>query len=62
MGVYAHRFIEVLDKDNKWQLLPLWSKYKENSYSQPDVVAEDLKLTKQPSLPMPSTTTICGKL
>ena len=48
MGVYAHRFIEVLDKDNKWKLLPLWSKYRENSYSQPDVVAEDLKLTKQP--------------
>lgn len=48
MGVYAHRFIEVLDKDNKWQLLPLWSKYRESSYSQPDVVVEDLKLTKQP--------------
>lgn len=38
MGAYAHRFIEVLDKDNKWKQLPLWSKYKENSYSQPDVV------------------------
>ena len=48
MGVYAHRFIEVLDKDNQWQLLPLWSKYRENSYSQPDVVAEELKLTKHP--------------
>ena len=48
MGVYAHRFIEVLDKDNQWQLLPLWSKYRENSYSQPDVVVGDLKLTKHP--------------
>ena len=48
MGVYAHRFIEVLGKDNKWQVVPLWSKYKEDSYSQPDVVADDLKLTKHP--------------
>ena len=24
MGVYAHRFIEVLGKDNKWQVVPLW--------------------------------------
>ena len=46
MGVYAHRFIEVLDKDNQWHLLPLWSNYRENSYSQPDVVIDDLKLTK----------------
>lgn len=46
MGVYAHRFIEVLGKDNKWQLVPLWSKYREDSYSQPDVVAGDLKLRK----------------
>lgn len=46
MGVYAHRFIEVLDKDNKWHLLPLWSKYRENSYGQPDVEVEELKLTK----------------
>ena len=46
MGVYAHRFIEVLNKDNKWQLLPLWSNYRESSYSQPDVVIDDLKLTK----------------
>ena len=46
MGVYAHRFIEVLDKDNHWHLLPLWSKYKESSYSQPDLVTDDLKLTK----------------
>ena len=46
MGVYAHRFIEVLDKDNQWHLLPIWSKYKESSYSQPDLVADDLKLTK----------------
>ena len=46
MGVYAHRFIEVLDMDNKWHLLPIWSKYKESSYSPPDLVADDLKLTK----------------
>lgn len=35
MGVYAHRFIEALGKDNKWQVVPLWSKYKEDSYSHP---------------------------
>ena len=46
MGVYAHRFIEVLGKDNKWQVVPLWSTFKEDSYSQPDVVTGDLKLTK----------------
>ena len=46
MGVYAHRFIEVIDKDNQWHLLPLWSKYKDSSYNQPDLVADDLKLTK----------------
>lgn len=46
MGVYAHRFVEVLDKDNQWHLLPLWSKYNESDYSQPDLVADDLKLTK----------------
>ena len=33
MGVYAHRFIEVIDKDNQWHLLPLWSKYKDSSYN-----------------------------
>ena len=46
MGVYAHRFIEVLGKDNKWQVMPLWSKYKDDSYSQPNVVTDDLKLRK----------------
>ena len=46
MGVYAHRFIEILDKDNRWQVVPLWSMYKEDSYSQPDVVDGDLKLRK----------------
>lgn len=46
MSVYAHRFVEVLDKDNKWHLLPLWSKYEECSYSQPDLIADDLKLIK----------------
>lgn len=46
MGVYAHRFIEVLDKDNQWHLLPLWSKYNESDYSQPDLVTDELKLTK----------------
>ena len=46
MGVYAHRFIEVLGKDNKWQMVPLWSKYKEDNYNQPDVVAGDLKLRR----------------
>lgn len=46
MGVYAQRFIEVLDKDNQWHLLPLWIKYNESDYSQPDLVADDLKLTK----------------
>lgn len=50
MGIYAHRFIEVLDKDNKWQLLPLWSKYKESSYYQPDVVKGDLQLKKHSCL------------
>lgn len=48
MGVYAHSFIEVLDKDNQWQVVPLWSKYRESSYTQPDVVAGELKLTKHP--------------
>lgn len=48
MGVYAHRFIEVLDKDNQWQVVPLWSKYRESSYTQLDVVAGELKLTKHP--------------
>ena len=48
MGVYAHRFIEVLDKDNQWQVVPLWSKYRESSYTQPYVVAGELKLTKHP--------------
>jgi hypothetical protein len=42
MGVYAHRFIEVIDKDNQWHLLPLWSKYKDSSYSQPDLVADEV--------------------
>ena len=46
MGVYAHRFIEVLDKDNKWQLLPLWSKFREDSYGQLDVDVGYLKLRK----------------
>ena len=46
MGVYAHRFIEVLRKDNKWQLVPLWSKYRDDSYHEPDVVTGDLKLRK----------------
>ena len=44
MGVYAHRFIEVIDKDNQWHLLPLWSKYKDSSYSQPDLVADVFKI------------------
>ena len=43
MGVYAHRFIEVIDKDNQWHLLPLWSKYKDSSYNQPDLVADVFK-------------------
>ena len=46
MGVYAHRFIEILGKDNKWHALPLWSKFNEGNYSQPDLIAGDLKLTK----------------
>ena len=46
MGVYAHRFIEVLGKDNKWQLVPLWNKYRDDSYHEPDVVADGLKLRK----------------
>ena len=46
MGVYAHRFIEILGKDNKWHTLPLWSKFNEGNYSQPDLIAGDLKLTK----------------
>lgn len=44
MGVYAHRFIEVIDKDNQWHLLPLWSKYKDSSYNQPDLVADVFKI------------------
>ena len=46
MGVYAHRFIEIQDKDNKWQALPLWNKYEENSFCQPDLVIGELKLKK----------------
>ena len=46
MGVYAHRFIEVLGQDNKWQLVPLWNKYRDDSYHEPDVVTGDLKLRK----------------
>lgn len=48
MGVYAHRFIEILGKgkDNKWHALPLWSKFKEGSYGNPDLINGDLKLTK----------------
>ena len=46
MGVYAHRFIEVQDKANEWQLVPLLSKFREDSYGQPDVVVGDLKLRK----------------
>ena len=46
MGVYAHRFIEVLDKDNKWKALPLWNKHEEDSYGKPDVIVGELKLKK----------------
>lgn len=46
MGVYAHRFIEIQDKDNKWQAQPLWSKYEESNYCQPDLVVGELKLKK----------------
>ena len=46
MGVYAHRFIEVQDKDNKWQALSLWNKYEESDFCQPDLVVGELKLKK----------------
>lgn len=46
MGVYSYRFIEVLGKDNKWHLMPLWSKYNDESYHELDVVRGDLKLRK----------------
>ena len=47
MGVYAHRFIEVLDKDNKWKALPVWNKHEEDSYGKPDIIVGELKLKKQ---------------
>ena len=47
MGVYAHRFIEVLDKDNKWKVLPVWNKHEEDAYGKPDVIVGELKLKKQ---------------
>ena len=46
MGVYSHRFIEVQDKDNKWQALSLWNKYEESNFCQPDLVVGELKLKK----------------
>ena len=46
MGVYAHRFIEVLDKDNKWKALPVWNKHEEDSYGKPDIILGELKLKK----------------
>lgn len=46
MGVYSHRFIEVQDKDNKWQALSLWNKYEESDFCQPDLVVGELKLKK----------------
>ena len=42
MGVYAHRFIEVLDKDNKWKALPLWNKHEEGAYGKPDIIDGEL--------------------
>ena len=47
MGVYAHRFIEVLDKDNKWKALPVWNKHEEDTYGKPDTIIGELKLKKQ---------------
>ena len=47
MGVYAHRFIEVLDKDNKWKVLPVWNKHEEDAYGKPDIIIGELKLKKQ---------------
>ena len=47
MGVYAHRFIEVLDKDNKWKALPVWNKHEEDSYDKPEIIVGDLQLKKQ---------------
>ena len=46
MGVYAHRFIEVLDKDNKWKALPLWNKHEEGAYGKPDIIDGELKLKR----------------
>ena len=47
MGVYVHRFIEVLDKDNKWKALPVWNKHEEDAYGKPDIIIGELKLKKQ---------------
>ena len=47
MGVYAHRFIEVLGKDNQWKALPVWNKHEEDSYGKPDIEVGELKLEKQ---------------
>ena len=46
MGVYAHRFIEVLDKDNKWKALPLWNKHEDGAYGKPDIIDGELKLKR----------------
>ena len=46
MGVYAHRFIEVLGKDNKWKALPLWNKHEEGAYGKPDIIDGELKLKR----------------
>ena len=47
MGVYAHRFIEVLDKNNKWKALPVWNEHEKDSYGKPDIEVGELKLKKQ---------------
>ena len=46
MGVYAHRFIEVFDKDNKWKALPLWNKHEDDAYGKPDIIDGELKLKR----------------
>ena len=47
MGVYAHRFIEVLGKDNKWKALPVWNIHEKDAYGKPDIIIGELKLKKQ---------------
>ena len=46
MGVYAHRFIEFLGKDNQWKALPLWNRHEGDASGKPDITVGDLELKK----------------